>query len=380
MSIDSVRWCALIIAGSTSVAVPVGAQLARWTLTEPPAVSIGREGDPHKEFLRIGGVARTDAREIIVANTGSQELRVFDERGAFLRSYGRAGSGPGEFRNMSWVSRSTDSLFLFDVGQRRVSVFSARTGFLGITTLPALSALEIANPVGRLADGSFVVLPVTPVSPGPSERTLRDSIRVGVVPATPGGPVVWIGTFPYMTRLAIPLVTGQPMAPAVVYRFGPGFHVAVTADRVWIGDSGQAELRAFDGTGRLMNQVRLPWTPRPFDEAAVNRARQRELDGVQQERDRVVISARYDAKYRPQTEPFFSRLVPSRGGGLWVERYRTNPGDAADYLVIDPAGKPMAQLKGPPGFTPYEVGDDYVLGVSRDADGVETVVIYNLRK
>jgi hypothetical protein len=77
MIIGTVRWCVVIFAGSTSVTVPCGAQLARWSLTEPSAVSIGGEGDPHAEFLRIGGVARTDAHEIIVANTSSQELRVY---------------------------------------------------------------------------------------------------------------------------------------------------------------------------------------------------------------------------------------------------------------------------------------------------------------
>jgi hypothetical protein len=379
MMISAVRWCVLIFAGSTSVAVPSVAQLARWTLTEPSAVSIGGEGDPQTEFLRIGGVAFTDAHEILVANTSSQELRVFDERGQFLRSYGRSGSGPGEFRRMSWVARSNDSLFLYDFGQRRVSVFSARTGFLGSTQLPALSAMEVAYPVGRLANGEFVVLPVKPASAERSEGTYRDSIRVGVVPANPRSVVVWLGTFPYMTHLAVsPSITGRPMPPGI-YRFGPGFHVAAAADRVWIGDSGQAELRAFDAAGR-MTQIRLPWTPRPFDDAAFNRARRRELDGARDERARVAISAQYDARYRPQTEPFFSRLIPSRSGSLWVERYRTDPGDAADYLVLDRAGKPMAQLSGPPGFTPYEVGDDYVLGVSRDADGVEAVVMYHLGK
>jgi hypothetical protein len=92
-----------------------------------PAVDIGDEADgPHALFSGPVLPALLSDGSIVVANGGSQELRFFDGTGEWIRSAGRAGSGPGEFNSLGWLDvRAGDTLRTYDWGQLRVQVFSA---------------------------------------------------------------------------------------------------------------------------------------------------------------------------------------------------------------------------------------------------------------
>lgn len=111
----------------------------RWAVSDSPKVQIGVvEGDPAYELrLAIGAVRMPDGR-IIVANRGSSELRIYDPEGRHLHTVGREGEGPGEFRNIGdlWLYRG-DSLAVYDVSLRRVSVFDVRPAF--VRSVPIVS-------------------------------------------------------------------------------------------------------------------------------------------------------------------------------------------------------------------------------------------------
>ncbi|MEO8201379.1 MAG: 6-bladed beta-propeller [Gemmatimonadota bacterium] len=69
-----------------------------WRLSSLPAVDIGvAEGDGPQELAGASSSIRLPDGRIIVANSGSSELRFFDSQGRFLHTSGRKGSGPGEF-------------------------------------------------------------------------------------------------------------------------------------------------------------------------------------------------------------------------------------------------------------------------------------------
>jgi hypothetical protein len=99
-----------------------------------PVVLIGvSEGEPALEFHHAISARRLGDGRIIVANGGTRELRWFTPDGAFLRSAGGAGQGPGEFRGtptlFPWPG---DSIAAFDPSQERLSLFGA-DGSIGRT-------------------------------------------------------------------------------------------------------------------------------------------------------------------------------------------------------------------------------------------------------
>ncbi len=355
-------------------------QPAEWKLSTQPHVSIGGEGDPHTEFQRIGGVTRAPTGEIVVVNSGSYELRVFDAAGKYLRSLGRRGAGPGEFQSVYWIGRSADSLFLYDFSGRRITIYSVAGKHLGDRVAPSSNARLNPMPVGRLRGGGYPILPIPPTTMQHPDGTFRDSITVGVLPATLTDTAMWIGTFPYNTHIVINPGNAERAQTVGTYAFAPGFRYAVTGDVIWIGDTGSNELKVLDRAGKVLLRPRVPWTPRAFDQAELAAARKRMLEAISEESQRAPVAARYDSKYLPKTEPLFANLLPGDDGAVWVERFRLDNEKPGEYLVLDARGQPRAHVTIPTGFSIREIGADYVLGIASDADGVQSVRLYGLQK
>ena len=96
---------------------------AAWPLGTTPIVTIGAtEADPGQELAQVTG-ARWASGRIVIANSASNELRVFDSAGKFLGATGRKGQGPGEFAGVIYLFPAAgDSLYSFDAGNLRWSL------------------------------------------------------------------------------------------------------------------------------------------------------------------------------------------------------------------------------------------------------------------
>lgn len=77
-----------------------------WAVAPTPALTIGSLDGPHEQQLyRVFGAHRLPDGRIVVANSGSYELRFYDRDGQFLAASGGRGGGPGEFVSMgqNWL-------------------------------------------------------------------------------------------------------------------------------------------------------------------------------------------------------------------------------------------------------------------------------------
>jgi hypothetical protein len=59
-------------------------------------------------------------------------------------------------------------------------------------------------------------------------------------------------------------------------------------------------------------------------------------------------------------------------------QYTSPPLVTSTWNVFDAEGRWTMNVTMPARFSPMEIGSDYVLGIARDTDGVETVVMYRL--
>lgn len=119
----------VLLAGCTDSAPPAATPPA-WTISAEPVVSIGvAEGDPAVELHRATGAVRLADGTIVVANSGTAELRLFDSAGAYVRAVGRRGSGPGEFRGTLTVYSQGGAVVVHDSGNDRYSVFDSTLTF-----------------------------------------------------------------------------------------------------------------------------------------------------------------------------------------------------------------------------------------------------------
>ncbi len=76
---------------------------------------------------------------IFVGDSQNYRIAVFDNTGHFLRSFGREGSGPGEFRTLSLRGIFDDQVVTFDPSQLRITIFTTDGEFVRSILYPRIT-------------------------------------------------------------------------------------------------------------------------------------------------------------------------------------------------------------------------------------------------
>jgi DNA-binding beta-propeller fold protein YncE len=85
----------------------------------------GRTGSEPGDFKTPAGLALDRDGNVYVAEIGNDRVQVFDRDGKFLTAWGRKGSGNGEFGNLHgiFVDKETGWVYVADTANNRVQVF-----------------------------------------------------------------------------------------------------------------------------------------------------------------------------------------------------------------------------------------------------------------
>lgn len=351
----------------------------QWTIAETPTLDLGVvEGSTHFEFQYVSGAIRIANGNIVVANSGSDELRCFDSDGHYLWTAGRNGEGPGEFRNLGWVQRlGPDSIAAYDRSLHRVSVFDL-SGKLGRTTnLEAPGGVLRPTALGVLDDGTIIVQANAYVTPGtvseglnPVDGWLLRYTAGGEIGDTiaPAPPVSWFA-FANGPRRHI---ASQPFSHRTV--------VAVASNHVYVGHTSAFEIGSYDASGGPNRLFRMLTSNRPVTPDDIQNYLDIQLERATTAEERSAERDMVEAAPFPETFPAFASLLVDDSGRLWVEDYRV-PGDSdVTYSVFDGEGGLLGVVGIPPGLLVYEIGEDYVLGRWRDELDVEHIRLHELRK
>ena len=358
--------------------------LPRWTLSAAPTLRIGDESNPNTQFLRIGSVMRMPAGEILIANRGTSELRLFSTAGTFLRSLSRAGQGPGEIQALGAIYRSRDTLFAseFAPNASRLHVFTVGEGYRTRMPIRPSNAPGGVSLIARLSSGEFLVQSgewraVTPVA----RLVSRDTAILGILRGGVTGSVQWIDTLPGNTFLGYLSPTLRDGVGYTRFPLGASVVGGASGDRVWIGESESGAITIRDATGGSVGTVQMPVRPRPFVDAALERAKVRALASASNPNMKARSENIYDRAFRPRTAPVFSSFIPVGADQMGVELFEEEETSVPRSLIIfDRSGKPVAGLIIPANVVLHEIGGDYALGVETDGDGVERVVQYRMAR
>ena len=182
---------------------PIWSEVDAWSLSESPTLVIGvSEGDSDYELFQIASAARLSDGRVVVASNGTHDLRYYSADGRHLRSVGREGGGPGEFRTLvSLAKLASDSLLVYDLALRRISIFDSEGEHCRDVSFATGGQLFMPIVVGRLSDGSFLAhMANRQFAPGDSEFStgeIRDSIIT--LRISPQGDILdTLGVFPNM--------------------------------------------------------------------------------------------------------------------------------------------------------------------------------------
>jgi hypothetical protein len=370
----------MVLAG-TLAAGPLSAQPARtipqWTLSAAPELDIGDDRDVRTQFDGVTAVVRMPRGEIAVASSRSQELRLFSADGRYLTTL----ASSGQLRDLGRVWRSGDTLYAAeDLPEESSLHLYSTSGFIARRQVGSRNAGGI-RPLDRFQDGRLVV--TAPRRSSGTTRVVdaifRDSVRLGIMSLDDRANPEWIGTIVndmYIFRG----VGGRGRAVASApYPWGRATRVAVSGDRLWVGDTETGSITQYDSEGRKVGGFTVPIAPRPIDTAFIRRLRSTALSDAMNWNDRARIDAAYSFPI-PGLAPRFAQLLAGAEGEMWVEVFQEDPSAQRRFIVLGRDGRTLGGVTMPPTVVPFEIGRDYVLGVRRDEEGLEHVVRYQLRR
>lgn len=368
-------------AGVTIVTNDPPAPVSRlpWQFSAQPFLSIGSiDSGEADQLFRVTDATRLPDGRIVIANAGSNELRVFNADGSHAGTWGGRGEGPGEFTSFSPTAVARwpgDSIAAPNPWGTRLSLFD-RDGNHG-RDVPLDPSL--LNVVDLLPDGMIF----TSGSGGMHREMTGSSGLVRsradwAVLAVDGTLHASLGVFPGSEFWAVFGEDGS-IAGGRPHPFGRGTLGAVWGDLVAIGVQDSYEIRAFAADGTLVRIVR-----RAGDLGQPTRADQ---DAYFAERfadwpDERRTSALNDVKDMPLVDayPAFGEIRSDRAGYLWVREYRASGAGDAVWAVFDPEGRIQGLVETPPGLRTFEIGEDYILGWVSDDLGVESVQLWALSR
>jgi len=380
LHVDGMRGTALIFA---LVASQVSAQTPSvWRLTPELRVGGPDKGEEY-EFTRIARLAAAANGSLYVFEFGRQEVRVFDGQGRYVRTIGRRGGGPGEFRELVNIGLLGDTLWTIDRGLGRVSFF-ADDGKL---------VLEVPREVADqpISSGQrFFGVSVSDLTPGGlamgTALYTAAAVAAGLVPKAPvllltrGGrtldTLAWLAT--KNSQMAFKIGDGglfalQRFSDSPISIMAPAARRLLIVDRSVATSQRNAMFRV-TALGLKRDTIwsrSYSYVPKRLEAASVDSQLAANEKSWRLTRDRIRAQM-----FIPEFRTPIASGFAAPDGSLWLKR--EDGSRTVDYTVIAPNGNLVATLTLPRNVTLRAVVGDTVWGVETDADDVPSIVRYRI--
>lgn len=344
-----------------------------WNVEPAPTLELGTvdEGGP-EQFFRVSAARRLRSGEIAV-HDGSREVRVFAPDGAFVRSFGGEGDGPGEYRGPGRMFVIPgDSLAIWDTRLRRLTILDDRGNVGRIISPKGIGVRPQILTV--LPDGSTLFEQEILLGYNATEYTQKFS---SYLLYGPHGELV--DSLPRQPRVEVAVWGEGPLAGPRL--FDEGTQIAADWTGYWIGTTKVEELYRYSLSGELERIVRWPAEDRHVEDQAVDLSLREALESLGPGADRERFRAMHLSRGVPERYPSHGPLLVDDLGFLWVQEFE-RPGHQgpSTWRVFDPDGRLTARVRVPRGHRVFDVGQDYILALGRDDYGVEHLRVFQLSR
>ncbi len=332
---------------------------AGWRLVEELRIgSVDVEGPS-----LFGSIADYDVDamgRIYVLDRQNRDLRVFDPAGNHIRTIGREGGGPGEFRDPIGVAidRGSQSLVVVDVGNGRYARFDTAGAYLGATPRP-LGGYSVPAQVAFDSEGRFYEGALAQFGDDFGAALFRFDATLAR-PDTFRIPERETEQFELVTeesRMTVPI----PFAPRLLWALDE-------RGRYWTGITDRMRFIEHQLDGDTLRVVEREFEPLRATEAEKERATENLSWFTRQ-------GGHIDPSRIPDHLPAFRRIAASPDGHLWV--LLTNRADEPGYRfdVYDPGGRYLGEVQTDAAWYPRPLfRGGFVYGTTSDSLGVTYVV------
>ena len=352
-----------------------------WRIEEVVSVG-GVDTDPSYQFGTITGLDVDPDGNIYVVDRQAQNVRVFDPAGAYLRTIGGPGEGPGEFGgNAAAVFVLDGRVVVPDPSNARVSSFSLDGTFESDFRLDVSQGVPLRFDVigsrGLVAQRRAIADGAGAVSGDVITRLVDEGLVADtLVDLDPGQSVQITGGIP---RIHV-------FAPDPVWDSAYDGRLATGMTDAW-------RFNLYDSVGVLQRIV-----TRPVDPRAVTARDRRDVEQALREMYRIqgvppeLVENVVEAMEFGERFPAFASLTHGPYGSLWIqtllsEEELAERGGATLFVdemgsrvwdVVDSDGRYLGQVAFPTRFEPVRFLEDRFYGIERDDLDVESVRVYRV--
>ncbi len=338
---------------------------------------------------RIVSTTRLANGGIVVADSLTSSLALFDSAGKFVQLLGRRGEGPGEYRGIRGVFHVTaDTLAVVDLDYgRRMTRILANGRVVDARILPfqPLSSNERTNPyllghmrfvVGLMSGGSMLTYfrpQFSMLPPGKGNtKYYFDSLVVQRFEIE-NGRATGLAKLPNWVLFAHENEKGDVwMYPAP---FSSRGRLVAGGAGFYYGWGERYEVTEYGTDGKVLKIIRVCLGRIAIDSQAMSRwrsslrakAKPQALASTREALEKVRV---------PTTGPAFVDLLVGRDGWLWIGEFHFDD-DPQRWRIVSPTGRVVGFAETPPGVVLVELGATHVLGIRTDSDDLQTVVAYS---
>ena len=316
-----------------------------------------------------------DGRVFVVDNRGAR-VAVFDNAGGWLFDIGREGTGPGEHRGPIRVGFHADTVLIWDAIQRKLNRFTVSGEYLGSIVLAERNA---AVPLVPVSSGFIDEVEWGQhMDPAPARGAIVTRARDGSITDTILGPFPvpdigwqWTDDSQRSGMMVNPPVFS--VRPVWVVHARELFWSSLESGEIQVYDAGDGTLRRIIRTG----QTAIATTAQDR-EAHVDGAIER--FNIDPARRAVILESTTFAPVRP---PFATFLIDDRGW-IWLAEHdpehleRHHQGSTWD--VMDQDGALRRTFHFPDTFELRVIRNSRAFGITRDADGVELIEVFDISR
>ncbi len=342
-----------------------------------PLVTITDEALGGKGFFsQLSDVAVDDKGRVYVSDAKENNIKVFDAAGAYLKTIGRLGQGPGEFNYPTEIEFVRGRLYVRELWNHRVSVFDAEGVFIKSVSYDMAESSWWG--MRALPDGRFIV-----------QKEVFDFKDLNAPHESRldlySGDLVFLKTL-YRHEIRQNKYISEPVRTNVPIPFAPDVRWSILPDgKIVVGYSGSYEIEIHDPDKGRLASFKHDYKPAEVTQRDKETYFQGMVSGyggpggttmTKGAPDHVIKNTEF-----PKFKPPFLDLKADGQGRIWVELYGTTASNESQPLdIFDSAGRFLGSVRITGDYSSYRlanIGDRFwARHMTKDEEW--TVVKYGL--
>ncbi len=310
------------------------------------------ESQPASLINTASEILRDEAGCFYVIDNGDRRIIVFGPDGTYLRTFGREGSGPGEFRQLRALWLRDGELALYDYGLQRTSVFSTAgvlqtTHAHGSASTLRIIGMGMIQELYPLADGTRLIRCIDSRDFTSEQSAMRYS---AVIIGVDGDTLTTFATNWFDTPQH-PSRSGGYISDLILYASIPCLQYH-SERGILIADSAVPELHWYSLDGSPESTIRLGLDPEPVT-AAEREAIRRRFRELIERTDDPDAQERWEHTIIPEFKSLWDDLIVDDFSFYWLRDQQwdwslENPSDTPwTFRIYSPEGEYLGSATWP---------------------------------